>query len=48
MSKRAVESLTDTLRIELGPTISVSVIQPGFFASKMCTGKGKEKVFAFY
>ena len=36
-TKRAVEGITDSMRIELASEgISVSVIQPGYFRTKMC------------
>jgi len=48
-SKRALEAATDGMRVELAPdSISVSIVQPGFFRTKMYTapqcGGGVEEV----
>lgn len=46
-SKRALESITDGMRVELGPQgISASIVQPGYFLTKMCNDP-KRRCFHF-
>ena len=46
-SKKAVEGASDAMRLELGRLgVSVSLVQPGFFSSKMCTNQqGKSQIY---